>query len=469
MLRNIFPLLLLLIFTGLLNAQSGPVPFRNDLVLMKQQLRQRYPSLYRYNTSWDQQFDSVYLSFTHRTTALECYRAIKFLLSAVKDGHLSCKPSPALDEYFSEKAKYFPVRLRFIGTKAYVWDSLLKGLPRGTEITAIDEVPVDRIRQELFRYMVSDGNIETKKQHILDNVFCFYYLLVYGEKDAFTITVKTSGGAAGKMHLDAVHEKDLPARSADAGGPLLTLAFHGNVPVLTVKTFDRAAYQQQHLDFPFLVDSIFTQLERQGADKLVIDLRGNGGGRDLYGSLLYAYLTGKPVAYYKRLATATDSLPYELFTYPSTSYHDLTPRLLERSGDHLFRLRPAAHDNLLAVKPAPHAFTGKVWFLIDGWTFSTAAELCAVARNNRRGVFIGEETGGGCQGNTSGAMQDLTLPASQVTITYGLVQYDLFVPPGATPGRGVMPDHTVQPDISDLIGHKDVQLDVAIRKAADGK
>ena len=35
--------------------------------------------------------------------------------------------------------------------------------------------------------------------------------------------------------------------------------------------------------------------------RVTIDLRGNGGGRGDYGSLLYSYLTDKPFRYYDSL------------------------------------------------------------------------------------------------------------------------------------------------------------------------
>ena len=47
--------------------------------------------------------------------------------------------------------------------------------------------------------------------------------------------------------------------------------------------------------------------------------------------------------------------------------------------------------------------------LIDGWTFSTAADVATVAHHKHLATFIGEERGGGYDGNTSGSTHRLGL------------------------------------------------------------
>jgi C-terminal processing protease CtpA/Prc len=101
------------------------------------------------------------------------------------------------------------------------------------------------------------------------------------------------------------------------------------------------------------------------------------------------------------------------------------------------------HPNLALQSPRPPIFTGRVWVLIDGGTFSTAAELCAVLRSLRRAVFVGEETGGTYEGNSSGTFAILTLPHSGVRVVVPLVRYLLAGRPAARAGRGVLPDHPV--------------------------
>lgn len=467
--RKLYLLLLLLACSGLLKAQSKIINFKADLEIMKLQLQQRYPSLDRYNNAWNHIYDSVYVSFPFEASEQECYRTIKFLLSGIKDGHLSCKPSPNLAVYFDEKAKYFPVQLHFTGTKAYVWSTSINNLPFGTEITAIDGEPVHIIRENLFHYIVSDGDIETKKQHILNHVFYFYYLVGYGEKAHFNITFKTPGNKIQTMQLNAVAEKDIATGPPENNDESLKLQFNHNIAVLTIQTFDSAYLEAHQLDFESFIDSTFALLEKNNIQKLVIDLRGNGGGRDLYGSFLYSYLADKPFMYYKSLEAATDGLPYDRFTYPQTSYQNLAPGLLEKKGNNKYLLKAAAHPNLSEIKPHPNHYNGKVWVLVNGLTFSTAAEFCTIASANKRAIFIGEETGGANQGNTSGPVETIQLPHSGINVSYGMIQYNMFIPAGVSPHGGIIPDHTIRPTITEERNHKDVQLEFALKLAMKAK
>lgn len=81
--------------------------------------------------------------------------------------------------------------------------------------------------------------------------------------------------------------------------------------------------------------------------------------------------------------------------------------------------------------------------LIDGGTFSTAAEFCAVARSLGRATFVGEETGGGYEGNASGTFAILTLPQTGVRVVIPLVRYELAVAPARERGRGIQPDYRI--------------------------
>lgn len=457
---------------------------QNDFNLLRNKLHQNYPSLYRYTSQsrMTTLFDSCYSTLQDSTSDLAFFRMLKYLVSQIKDGHLSCSPSRDLRQYLKEQKVYFPYRVRFINNRMYVYKGANSLLPAGTEILTINKEPVSQIKNRLFQYIVSDGNIETKKNIVLGNYFYIYYFLAYGslsfaEASAgevhFDISYKAANGSIPPSprfrRVEAVLESALPPIEADPGKLLDLSITPDHIAVLTIQTFDKTSLDEAGLDFESFLHTAFTRIREQQIKKLVIDLRGNGGGRDLYGSLLYSYLSRGKFNYYKSLTAATPALPFEQFKRGVTSFNDLSPDLLTKITAGVYQLKPAAHNNLQELSPAANNYTGPVWFLINGLSFSVSTEFCAIARSNKRGLFIGEETGGAYEGCTSGVQMDITLPATQMTVSFGAIQYNMAVPPVKPAGRGIIPDYRVQASINDILTSRDTQLERALELVRGGR
>ena len=83
----------------------------------------------------------------------------------------------------------------------------------------------------------------------------------------------------------------------------------------------------------------------------------------------------------------------------------------------------------------------------------------ALAEFDPNTVFVGEETGGGYDGNTSGVSRTYLLPKTQVRVSIPCWMYttanlghDFF-------GRGAPVDHEVEPSIQDLLQGRDTELE----------
>ena len=162
-------------------------------------------------------------------------------------------------------------------------------------------------------------------------------------------------------------------------------------------------------------------------------MRENGGGRDVYGSLLYSYLTDKPFPYYRSLALKTKILSVE------------------------------DHPNLKIQKPSDNNFKGNVFVLTTGMSFSTTSEFCAIAKSNNRAVFIGEETGGGYYGNNSGDFEDVVLPNTKIVVTIPTKKYIMDVKAVVLKDRGIIPDFEIQPEIGDIINKRDKSIEFVLQ------
>lgn len=435
-----------------------------DLLTLKDSLTASYPSLYLHNSpaKIDLMFSDAAGRIDNHTTDIRFFNHVKSILSGLKDGHLYAKPSASISKQLETDRVFIPLRLHFDGKSALLVHSLSKECPVGTELLRINGQTISAIRTELFKYIVGDGDVISKKTIILNNVFHFYYLLAYGKQTQFKILLRTPDGTVTEKIVQAVSEADIPA-SISSGSKEKLLTFEitkDKIAIMCIRSFDQSALSEEGLDFPRFLESAFGQLHQRKINKLIIDLRDNGGGRDLYGALLYRYLASGPFRYYRQLSAVTDKLPYQEFSKNVSSFNDLSPALLNKTANG-FILKPKAHSNLALQRPFAHPYARKLLFMINGLTFSTAAEFCAIAKSNSRGLFVGQETGGAIEGNTSGVQAKLILPNTKITVSFGLIRYQMAINRKHM-GRGIMPDYLIIPTLYDIIAHKDAELDFAL-------
>lgn len=417
----------------------NPSLLKEDFLVFKNVLQQHHPSLYRYKNkkTLDKLFDSCYSTINQNTTIIQFFSTLKFLQSAIGDGHLYCGPSDYFRNYYDENGKYFPLQLRFINNNAYVLCSNLKDLPPETQILSINQVSINEIKNTLFKYIVSDGVIQSKKYWILSNNFWVYYFMVFGETTNFQIAYKTKIGKTDTFTLNAALKINIACdKKAEEQITNLKLDYLANhMALLTIKTFNYKTLSKNKEDFIAFMASTFKELKEKKINKLIIDLRGNSGGKDIFGSLLYSYLTDKNFSYYQSLETVNRKLTTD------------------------------DHPNLRVQKPSENNFSGHVFFLINGLSFSATSEFCAIAKSKNRGKFIGEETGGGYDGNTSGNFIDSILPNTKIAIAIPTIKYTMEVAKSKYLGRGIIPDFMITPTIQDIIQNKDVQMEFVIKLA----
>lgn len=414
-----------------------PELLKKDFTFLNEALLQEHGGLFRYQDKKEliQLSDSLFRTLDHPMNQFEFGTLVRFFLSSLKDGHTGTKLPSELMQYYAEHVRMFPIQLYFMDERAFVLCSEFSELAAGTELLSIDGKTVNDIRKILFRYLPSDGSIETKKYWTLNrDAFPFLYAWVFGEKSGYTITYKTQTGLVENMLLKADFIKESCISTGYGNGRYLQLDYKsGNIAVLTIRTFSSERLRQTNEDFVRFLQLSFKEIQNKKVKKLIVDLRNNGGGDDQYGALLYSYLTNKPFNYFASIESNTKKLAI------------------------------SDHPGLDVQQPSMDNFKGKVLFLINGLSFSTASDICAIAKSDNRGKFVGEETGGGYYGNTSGETFRTTLPNSKINIAIPKYKYSNAVKKAKYDDRGIIPDYVVLPSISDIIIGKDVQLEYALR------
>lgn len=296
---------------------------------------------------------------------------------------------------------------------------------------------MDEIIQRLFAYITSDGNIQSRKNWEMPEDFQLLYNIVYGAKDSYSITCKTPAGEIKTATLQADTIKNFICASPfSRPDKYLRLSYRPvNIAVLTLATFFNGFLKTTGENFRHFLDSSFNDIKDKKVTKLIIDLRSNQGGNDNNGEMLYSYLTEKPFMYY-------------------ASEETVKGKITEKDNPDL-GWQQADSNN----------YKGKVYILINGRSFSGTAEFSSIAKSNGRGLFIGEECGGGYYGNTSGGEDMVTLPNTQITVRVPLIKYVLAVKKSRFKDRGVIPDYIIYPTINDIVEKKDSQLEYALQIA----
>jgi C-terminal processing protease CtpA/Prc len=205
----------------------------------------------------------------------------------------------------------------------------------------------------------------------------------------------------------------------------------------------------------------FREINERNTEHLIIDLRNNEGGKEVYGSLLLSYLMDQEFPYYDYL----DISQKKRFSFSEYASVPLAFKFLKTlfkqtdSGGYEWR----GHKNCGLQKPAKNNYQGNVYVLINGGSYSVATEFASVLKSLHRAVFIGEETGGGYYGNTSGFFAIVKLPHSDLELGIPLVGFYSKVQPTQYENRGVFPDYEIRPSVSGVLSKKDEVLDYALK------
>ena len=438
----------------------NPSELKEDFQLFRTALEEAHPGIYRYETkaAMDESFESIVKELDKPLSQQEFYKILNPVLAKIGCGHTKLMPSEDKGfMYYYNMETLFPLKLFLDKNKAYVrysYDTKVK-LEPGTEITAINGIAMGEIIEGLLNNLFSDGHNQTFKYYELNRYFNALFSNFYLEEgkahNQFNITYKYRG-KKGSMSLPSVsYQIVMEHDNAEQNSIPYQLEFkNAKTALLTIRTFwpDEEKY-----NFEAFLKETFTDINAKSIQNLILDLRGNEGGKDAFGALLLSYLVNAEFRYYDKLVLATN----ERFTFVEHAQlpegYEQLRALITQTEDGEFRWE---HNGNLAVQtPQENPFKGRVYVLIDGACFSVTSEFCAVANHLDRVSFIGEETGGGYYGNNSGAFAIVTLPNSKMKLGIPLMAYYTAVKDYEFTDRGIVPHYQVQPTIMGILSGKD--------------
>jgi C-terminal processing protease CtpA/Prc len=464
-----------------------------DVAILRRAYETLHPGLLRYNTpaQMDAAFGALEAEFRQDRTLAEAYLAFSVFAAGVKCGHtypnFFNQPDSVAKALF--QAPRLPFYFRWLGrrmivTRSFTADTRVRA---GTEVLAINDVPVDAILERLMTVARADGNNDAKRVASLQvegtsrlEAFDIYWPLFF-PSSAPVVTLRTRDPEEGReqiVQVPPVASKDRVTVLAAAEGA----GADRNAPLWEFRMLeDRMGY----LRMPswvlynsswnwqaYLVET-FETLLAAGATDLVIDLRGNEGGNDV-GDVLVRHLVTAPVP--RQAVTRLvryRRVPEDLVPHLDTwdpSFKDWGSAAID-STDRFYRLRRDADDDLGAViAPSPPRFAGRLWVLIGATNSSATFEFAQTVRQNRLGTLVGQPTGGNQRGINGGAFFFVRLPRSGIELDLPLIGQ---FPAGERPDAGLEPDILVVPTASDIARGRDAELEAVRtelrRRALEGR
>jgi hypothetical protein len=403
-------------------------------------------------------------------TFTQVARQVAIASAVPRDGHLRLEMDSLTVAQLAE-ARVLPLRVALEGAALVITSNDAAGdttLRPGMTIERINGRAVRDIIAALLFTISGDGFIETGKRARLGREFATLYWLYIERASRFTIEARDANGPVTRAVLDGVLERErrrvtndvnrqyaANAKQLDSTTGLvgLELLANGAAARLRVRGFDGAA-------FPAALDSVFRIVRERRVEHLVLDLRGNGGGVDEYGALLVGHVLDRPFRYFDRIHLSTIAPSFA--TWPARTFATTKAGTVpDPAGG--FLVTAALHSGVGVQQPAAEPYRGQLVVLIDGGTFSTAADVAAQLRSTGRARFVGEETGGGYEGNTSALNAMIVLPNTGLRLKIMMYDYWNAVTPPKVRSRGTMADAEVMTRVADVLRGDDVALTRALR------
>lgn len=205
-----------------------------------------------------------------------------------------------------------------------------------------------------------------------------------------------------------------------------------NVPVLKLTTFNKRDMAFFNRTFRYLKTAAFRHL--------VLDLRGNLGGHRNSAVVLTQHLLGKTFSY----SIVQPKLAIRHYLNSRGRFNLFLSRLKYNVGSCLRGRQTALGRSFVyRYKPKKDRFDGQVYVLTDGYTASASTMVTSWLKQHSKALFIGQQSGGGYNGNNGGSFAEITLPNTRYTIVFPV--YRLVLDAQSTQTQGILPDIPIEP------------------------
>ncbi|MDN3693080.1 S41 family peptidase [Chryseobacterium tructae] len=373
------------------------------------------------------------ISKQKKRNTIDFYKAFQPVMVKLEDGHTELNISDYIGktDYF-----IFPFSVRvsedgvFVKSIKSSYNEIFTDDLKGLKITDINSINSTKILEVLQHY--TSGESKKSRLELSENYFNDYYNLFFIRGNILEITFDQ--GQKLKIPLIRKSEKK-PINFRN----VVTKSYYYEIP----KEKNYAAFTfRQFADiekFRTFLEQMFSELKTEGIQNLIIDIRDNGGGNSELGDELLKYLVSKPFSQYEKTLVKYSDIRKEYLRKSSgIDSTELKNYLRGISGtvgviDH--------SKNSIEAKNKNERFTGNVYLLTSGQTFSSAADFANAFKFYKAGKIIGSETGGFII--SPGEVVERKLPNSKLFLNISST-IDFNIGAAENDRHGVIPDIQVE-------------------------
>jgi hypothetical protein len=354
-------------------------------------------------------------------------------------------------------------------TRNFSEDERLKA---GTEVLAINGVPVKKILARLLTIARADGSNNAKRVSYLEvlgennyEAFDVYYPMFFSPTSKrFELRVKEFNATKPKtLKVQALtYEQRLAPIKAEVEGRR-----NGAEQVWDFKFLDqRTAYLRMPTwalfnskwDWKQFLENAFDRLGGEKTANLIIDLRGNEGGQSIgdviLGRLIKQDLRLEGLRRLVRYRKTPEDLAQYLDTWDK-SFKDWGESAVDfKDGFYTLKKYDDDKDGNV-IKATNRPFEGHTFVLVDASNSSATFEFAQTLQQNKLATLVGQPTGGNQRGINGGAFFFLRLPNSKIEIDLPLIG---FFPSGMRADAGLQPDLLIEPNVRDIARGVDTEL-----------
>nr|WP_199076928.1 S41 family peptidase [Pedobacter sp. ASV19] len=332
---------------------------------------------------------------------------------------------PAYLEYLQKGGKVFPLDINVDQGHLYVADNYSGSMlvKTGDEIVQINGRPAIYTLDRVYNYL--SGENKPFKNTLIDLYhFSRLHWLVFGQVDIFRLHLKRPDGSTYEGVLKGITAEKLEeyaAKKKSIFNSTREFKYLGEIAYLRPGAFTNSESDGNTSDhktfdnsvFVKFIDSAFYQIRQSKTRQLIIDLRGNPGGDNSFSDHMLAYFAKEPFSFCSSFSVRTSALTKSFWRdVADTSLAELKKSILNKPNGTIFQTK--------VIKQQPVAdslqYKGKVYVLIDRYSYSNAVTTAATIKDYHWGTLMGEPTSD--VPTTYAAIHEFKLPHTGMEVSY---------------------------------------------------